>query len=107
HDFYSTLLAVPAARLAGAKTVVGRLDLLHWHGRWRAAGLRQLTRMADHVIANAEAVKRFVIEHEQTPEEKLSVIRNGLDLARFDALRAEPLQAPLPDTRGQPFVLHL
>jgi hypothetical protein len=30
HDFFTTILAVPAARLAGCKVVVGRLDLGHW-----------------------------------------------------------------------------
>src|SRR5439155_6863799 len=76
-------------------------------GRWRALGLAQLTRMADHVIANAEAVRRLVVDREGISAEKVSVIRNGLDLARFEARMNEPLHAPLPDTGGQPFAVQV
>lgn len=106
HDFYSTLLAVPAAKLAGVKVVVGRLDLLHWHGPARARALAALTRLADGVVANAEAVRRHLLERERLPEEKIALIRNGIDLARFDARRGE-LEAPLPNTGGAPLVVHL
>ncbi|HME92559.1 MAG TPA: glycosyltransferase, partial [Myxococcaceae bacterium] len=44
HDFFSTLLAVPAAKLAGCKVVVGRLDLAHWQNRMQRAGLALMTR---------------------------------------------------------------
>jgi L-malate glycosyltransferase len=49
HDFYASVLAVPAAKLAGAKVIIGRLDLAHWHGRARRVLLAQLTAAADHV----------------------------------------------------------
>src|SRR3954469_23588454 len=45
HDFYATLIAVPAAKLAGCKVVVGRLDLAHWHGRARRLLLAGLTHL--------------------------------------------------------------
>ncbi len=79
HDFYATLLAVPAAYLAGVKVVVGRLDLLHWHGRARAAALAHLTRLADHVVVNAEAVRRLVLSEGVAPD-RVTLIRNGLSL---------------------------
>jgi len=107
HDFYATLLAVPAAKLAGCKVIVGRLDLAHWHGRGRRAALAQLTAMADHVIANAEAIRKQLLREEGLSAEKISVIHNGLDLARFDARRREGLKAPLPDTQGAPVVVHV
>jgi glycosyltransferase involved in cell wall biosynthesis len=107
HDFYATLLAVPAAKLAGVKVIVGRLDLAHWHGEARRAVLAQLTRMADHVIANADAVRRMLVKEEMLPPEKISVIHNGLDLPRFDERRREELEAPLPDTGGAPVVVHV
>jgi L-malate glycosyltransferase len=107
HDFYSTLLAVPAARLAGAKVIVGRLDLLHWHGRWRSLGLRGLTHLADHVIANAEAVKHFVVTHDRIRKEKITVIRNGIDLLRFDVRARQGLAEPLPEVGGAPLAVHV
>jgi hypothetical protein len=47
HDFYTALLAVPAARLAGVASVVGRLDLGHWHTTGQALALAAATRGAD------------------------------------------------------------
>ncbi|HSP79823.1 MAG TPA: glycosyltransferase, partial [Myxococcaceae bacterium] len=41
------------------------------------------------------------------PEERVSVIPNGLDVGRFDARARAGLEAPLPDTRGAPVVVHV
>jgi glycosyltransferase involved in cell wall biosynthesis len=95
HDFYTELLAVPAARLAGCKVVVGRLDLVHWHGKVRHALLAGVTRLADHAVANAEAVRRL-LRTEGVPDERITVIRNGIDLAAFDARAARTPDAALP-----------
>jgi glycosyltransferase involved in cell wall biosynthesis len=107
HDFYSTMLVVPAAKLAGTKVVVGRLDLAHWHGKARRVVLRGLTRMADHVVANAEAIRHMLVEEEGMPADRVSVIPNGLDLTRFDARMREGLKLPLPDTGGAPVLVHV
>jgi len=107
HDFYSTLLAVPAAKLAGCKVIVGRLDLAHWHGRARRAALAQLTALADHIIVNADAIRRQLLSEEGQSARRISVIPNGLDLEAFDRRQREGLQAPLPDTGGAPWVLHV
>lgn len=107
HDFYSTMLVVPAAKLAGTKVIVGRLDLAHWHGPARRAVHAQFSRMADHVVANAEAIRRMLVQEEYVAPSKVSVIHNGLDLPRFDARMREGLKAPVPDTGGAPVVLHV
>jgi glycosyltransferase involved in cell wall biosynthesis len=102
QDFYSTLLGVPAAKLAGVPVVVSRLDLVHWHGKVRHLALAAASHAADVVIANCEAVRDLVVHRERVPLERVEVIRNGLDVARFDALRAEPLAAPLPEVGDAP-----
>lgn len=107
HDFYSTMLVVPAAKLAGAKVIVGRLDLAHWHGPARREVHAQFTRMADHVVANAEAIRRMLVKEEGVPASRVSVIHNGLDLPRFDARVRQGLQGPVPDTQGAPVVVHV
>lgn len=107
HDFYSTLIAVPAAKLAGTKVIVGRLDLSHWQGKARRAVHSRLTAMADHVVANAEAIRRMLVEEEGLPASRVSVIHNGLDLARFDVRMREGLKAPLPDTGDSPVIVHV
>ncbi|MET0404530.1 MAG: glycosyltransferase, partial [Cystobacter sp.] len=107
HDFYATMVAVPAAKLAGAKVIVGRLDLAHWHGKARRALLRGLTLLADHVVGNAEAIRKMLVEEEGIAPQKVTVIPNGLDIARFDQRMREALQSPLPDTNGAPVVVHV
>ena len=107
HDYTATLLAVPAAKLAGCKVVVGRLDLAHWHSPGQRLLLQRMTRLADHVVANADVIRDLLVEGEGIPSERVSVVRNGLDLPRFDARRCEGLKAPLPDTGGLPVVIHV
>ncbi|WP_375760177.1 glycosyltransferase [Corallococcus exercitus] len=107
HDFYSSILAVPAAKLAGAKVIVGRLDLSHWQGKARRLLHARMTRLADHVVANAEAIRQLLIHEEGLPASRISVIHNGLDLQRFDARAAEGLKAAVPDTGGAPTVIHV
>jgi glycosyltransferase involved in cell wall biosynthesis len=102
QDFYSTLIAVPAAKLAGVPVVISRLDLVHWHGMARHLALAAASHAADVVIANCEAVRDMVVHRERVPAERVVVIRNGLDIARFDAAKAGPLASPLPDTGGAP-----
>jgi L-malate glycosyltransferase len=97
QDFYSTLLGVPAAKIAGVPVVVSRLDLVHWHGKVRHLVLAAASHAADVVVANCQAVKDLVVERERVPEHRVVVIRNGLDVPRFDRLRRAPLAAPLPE----------
>jgi glycosyltransferase involved in cell wall biosynthesis len=107
HDFYTALLAVPAARLAGAKVIVGRLDLAHWLGTAQRAALAAACWSADHVVANAQAIKRSICRVEHLPADRVSVIPNGLDLERFDAQRSQPPIAPLPQLEGKVVIAHV
>src|SRR5258706_547841 len=55
NDFYANLLAVPAARLAGAKVIASRFDLGHWYSRTHHVLEAIASRTADAVYTNAEA----------------------------------------------------
>lgn len=107
HDFYAALVAVPAARLAGARAVLGRLDLAHWHSPLQRRALRWLTRRAHHVVANADAIRRQLVCEEGLPTSRVSVIRNGLDLNAFDARVREGPFLELPEVGDAPVVLHV
>jgi L-malate glycosyltransferase len=107
HDFYATLVAVPAARLAGCKVLVGRLDMAHWHSPLQAHALRFLTARAHHVVANAQAIRTQLLAQEGLAPDKVSVIHNGLDLAAFDAQLRRGPTAPLPDAGEGPLVVHV
>lgn len=107
HDLYSSLLAVPAARMAGARVVLSRLDLLHWQSRGQKLALRAASRAADHLIANAEAIGRQLVREERLPRDRVTVIHNGIDLERFDARARRDPEAPLPSADGGVIVAHV
>jgi L-malate glycosyltransferase len=101
-DFNTNLLALPAAKLGGAKAIVSRVDLGHIRAgftRWHREAEKLCSRLADTVVANADAVRDVCIRDEGCTPDKVVVVRNGLDLERFDTLAAQPLQAPLPAGR--------
>jgi len=98
-DFNTNLLALAAGRLAGAKVIVSRVDLGHLRsgfGKWHRVAEKWNARHADLVVANAEAVREVCIREERCRPERVVVVRNGLDVARFDELSSQPLHAPLP-----------
>ncbi|MFL5367098.1 MAG: glycosyltransferase [Myxococcales bacterium] len=102
-DYYTNLLALGAGRLAGAKVIVSRVDLGHLRagfGRWHREAEKWNARHADLVVANADAVRDVCIREEGCDPARVVVVRNGLDTAHFDALAAQPLQAPLPIEEG-------
>jgi L-malate glycosyltransferase len=104
-DFVTNFLGLLAARLAGARMVVSRVDLGHARpgfGPLRRRVEKQVSAAADVVCANAAAVARLCIAEEGCSPDRVAVVHNGIDLRRFDALAARPLEGPLPD--GGPLV---
>src|SRR5262249_23728087 len=96
-DFNTNLLGLAAAKLAGAKGIVSRLDLGHLRagfGRWHRQAEKLNARLADLVVANAEAVREVCIREEGVKPENCVVVRNGIDLERFDAAAGRGLEAP-------------
>ncbi len=99
-DFNTNLLGLIAARFAGAKAIVSRVDLGHLRsgfGKWHREAEKLNARLADVVVVNADAVKEVCIRDEGVKPGSVMVVRNGLDLGRFDGLAGQPLQAPLPE----------
>jgi glycosyltransferase involved in cell wall biosynthesis len=84
HDFYSNVVGVAAAQLAGVRAIASRRDLAHWLGGTQRKALRLACRMADAVIANAAAVAAHTEREFGVAPEKLHVIPNGIDVAQFD-----------------------
>ena len=104
-EFISNFVGLLAARLARVPVVVSRVDLGHLRegfGPKHRAVEKWMTRHADAVSANAQAVARLCIDEEGSDPTRTFVVPNGLDLARFDELMQRPLQGPLPD--GHPLV---
>jgi glycosyltransferase involved in cell wall biosynthesis len=104
-EFISNFVGLLAARLAGVPVIVSRVDLGHLRegfGEKHRAVEKWMSRNADAVSANAEAVKRLCIDEEGSAPGRTFVIPNGLDLERFDELAKRPLEGPLPD--GHPLI---
>jgi L-malate glycosyltransferase len=104
-EFISNLIALLAGRLARVPVVVSRVDLGHLRegfGKKHRAVEKWMSRTADAVSANAEAVRRMCIEEEGSDPARTFVIPNGLDLTRFDQLMARPLEGPPPP--GKPLI---
>ena len=104
-DFVTNFLGLLAARLAGARMGVNRVDLGHERpgfGPLRRRVEKLVSARADVVCANAEAVARLCISQEGCSPERVVVVRNGIDLRRFDELAARAAEGPVPE--GGPIV---
>jgi glycosyltransferase involved in cell wall biosynthesis len=82
EGFYTNIFGITGAALA---RVPARIAFRGETGGWRTPKQnlveRSVFRLASAVHANSEAVKRFLIS-EGVPSEKITVIYNGLDMAR-------------------------
>lgn len=108
HDLYTSILAVPAARLAQCRVVLSRLDLMHWQSAAQKLALRAVSRAADHLVANAEAIARQIAREERLKSDRVTVIRNGIDLSRFDEKARRPPESNLPPVEnGEIIVAHV
>ena len=105
QDFYTNVLGTLAARLAGVPSVVTRVDLRHNLGPAKRAALTAMSRAATRVLVNALCIRDLSVA-EGVPSERVVVVRNGVDLAAFDALLARPPREPLPEA-GRPTVVNV
>jgi glycosyltransferase involved in cell wall biosynthesis len=86
HDLYSNLIAVPAAALARTRRILSsRRDLASWW--WYTARNRRMLRwiqgLSHLVLANSQAVKDFLVEKDGFKPARIAVIRNAVDVDRF------------------------
>jgi L-malate glycosyltransferase len=87
YNFYPNVFAVPVARVAGTPVVLASIRDTGVYLTPRQKRVQRLAcRMADRIVVNAEAVRRWLLE-EGYPGEKIVVIRNGVDTSRFGGTR--------------------
>jgi glycosyltransferase involved in cell wall biosynthesis len=83
-DFYSNVMGVPAARLAGVPAVIASQrdlgNLRPWYEQRLHAGM---LRLATHVLVNSDAIASRLAHTRAARSGRLSVIPNGVDLSRF------------------------
>jgi len=105
YNFYANVFAVPAARLAGVPVVIASI---------RDAGVyltpaqrrvqRMVARVADCVLVNAESIRQWLIGDGYRAE-KIRIIRNGIDLSRFDGAKSGGLRKELGIHPDAPLVV--
>jgi glycosyltransferase involved in cell wall biosynthesis len=99
HDFYSNLIGVAAARLAGVRCIASRRDLAHWLSPNQRRALRLACRAADLVVANAHAIAELGGAEGGASNRRAEVVPNGIDVAEFDRQARKPPAPPLPPVR--------
>ncbi|HUN62528.1 MAG TPA: glycosyltransferase [Candidatus Sulfotelmatobacter sp.] len=102
HDLWANLIAVPAARLAGAPLVFSsQRDLAHlyWYTPSRLKVISRIHRWADGVIVNSAAVKDMVQHRFLVPAARIHLVHNGIDFERFSSAHADRKQI-LPMLEG-------
>jgi L-malate glycosyltransferase len=98
----SNIFGILAGMIAGTRNIIiSRRDMGWWYGQRRRMLTNLLNKRATQCIANAEAVKRAVVEHEGIQPDRIQVIYNGVS---EDAVRATmdirttfgiPLESPI------------
>lgn len=97
HDLYSNLFAVPAAWLARVPRIFSsRRDLASWY--WYSPRNRRILRwvqnLSDKVVANSQGVKDYLVTKDGFRDDRVVVIRNGVDCARFQLHGDRPRTLP-------------
>jgi glycosyltransferase involved in cell wall biosynthesis len=92
HDLWTNLMGVLAARMAGVPAIVSsRRDLAHfdWYQGSRRNWLRRIQNLSGVVLANATPIRDALISDDGFAPEKLRVIHNGVDTAKFQRGRRD------------------
>jgi L-malate glycosyltransferase len=78
YGFYSNMFVVPAAKLAGRAIIIASIrDTGEILTPLQRRVQKQVCRLADCVLVNAEAIRQMLIDQGYRPD-KIAVIRNGI-----------------------------
>jgi len=87
YNFYGNVFATPPARLVAPVVIASIRDRAPYLTTMQKRVQRYACQFADCILVNADAVKDWLIGDGYNAS-KIAVIRNGVDLARFDNLPA-------------------
>ena len=68
------------------KVISSRRNVGYWHNKLQITILRKLQQWTDFYIANSQAAVDMTAEIEKAPQNKFTIIYNGLDLEKFNQL---------------------
>lgn len=95
NDLYSNLFAVPAAWMARVPVIISsRRDLSRWwwYTPFRRKILRRIQALSTKILVNSEAVRRDLLLRDGFAPGKIQVVRNGIDMERFNGVSADRCQ---------------
>ncbi len=84
YNFYGNVFAIPPARLVAPVVIASIRDCAPYLTAMQKRVQRYACHFADRILVNADAVKDWLVNDGYDPA-KIIVIRNGVDLTRFDA----------------------
>jgi len=82
HLFHANVLGRVLARLAGVSVVVSTIHVAEPR-RWQLLLERWTAPLASRLVTVSEGVRRHLVERAHIPAERITVIPNGVDPARF------------------------
>ena len=88
YGFYPNIFATAAAKMAGAIAVASIRDQGDMWSPMQNRAQRWILRLADAVVVNAASV-RDILVRDGYDERRIVVIRNGVDLSRFETRSTE------------------
>jgi L-malate glycosyltransferase len=95
HDFYTNIFGMTAGFLAGVKVrIASRRDTSGMRTTAQLRAQRMAYSLAHQIVANSQSVRETLIAEGNNPE-KITVIYNGLNLERGQAVSANPAEASL------------
>lgn len=87
YNFYSNLVAVPAARLAGVPVVLTSIrDRGVYLTPMQKRVQRWTCKFADRILVNANAIQSWLCD-QGVPAHKIDVLKNGIDMRPFEAAK--------------------
>ena len=85
-DFYTSVFAVPAARIAGVPVVLAsRRELLNLRSPWQQRAIRIACRLATGVVVNSRAAGHDMVGLESGRRRRIDVLPNCIDLDEFES----------------------
>jgi len=93
HTFMvkANIVGILAARKSKCKAIVSsRRNLGYWFTPFYLKLYHYLNKHTTRLLANSERVKSFVVETEDVPPDKVDVLYNGVDMARYAPDSGDP-----------------
>jgi glycosyltransferase involved in cell wall biosynthesis len=88
YNFYGNVFAIPPARLVAPVVIASIRDRSPYLTPMQKRVQRYACQFADRVLVNADAVRDWLVREEGYNPSNIVVIRNGVDMTRFDGAPA-------------------